>query len=58
MYDDPVVPGGYDILGRQVPLLRIGDSLFSGDPTGECDTSLPLCMFMKSVANGTLINAR
>jgi len=33
MYDDPVVPGGYDILGRQVPLLRIGDSLFSGDPT-------------------------
>jgi hypothetical protein len=32
MYKDPVIPGGYNLAGqRRVPLLRVGNSLLSGD---------------------------
>ncbi|KAG7344404.1 hypothetical protein IV203_022412 [Nitzschia inconspicua] len=33
IYADPLVPGGYPLAGgqRRVPLLRVGNSLFSGD---------------------------
>lgn len=39
IYDDPLVPGGYDLgSGKRAPLLRIGDSLFTGDP--NCGSGL------------------
>ena len=45
IYADVVVPGGYDLAGRTVPMVRVGDSLFSGDT----DISSGLAMHMNLV---------